>query len=700
MTDALTCPQCHSELPSNAPAGMCPRCLMEAALARSSDENQVCADSPYAETTPQPRSFLPPESGVLANQFPHLEILELLGQGGMGAVYKARQPKLDRLVALKIIRPESADDPAFAERFNREARTLARLSHPNIVAVHDFGEVTLSQTDSDGSPRTLYYFLMEYVDGANLRQLMDRGELSPERVPAIVSQICEALQFAHDEGVVHRDIKPENILVDSRGRVKIADFGLAKLASPSQHDFTLTGTHQVMGTPRYMAPEQMAGSRAVDHRADLYALGVVFYEMLTGEIPAGHFSSPSAHAPIDVRLDDVVMKALAPKPEDRFQSANEIRASLQAISQEPGVSVISQVSTPSLPPARGLSTVFERQVAAAWHWMAERTPPGDQTSANKTAAQFPGLLMGLLCVIGLLMPLAPWMIIAVTDPDVVHGSPPEEVTTFHGSDAKLIEKSGFEHPAGVASAMLLMMMAVLCLSVPTWRRPNRLIAFLMVGLSGCAFLELLVFPNQAPHIYLDFNPPAAEPEPGVTVVTSQSTQPISNLDHKIYLQPAFYGSMTVSGILLLLSAVGLRHAEPLRKTDRAWRDVWTGELAANLLLASTIVLSLAGGLTMLLPWAEIQIPMGADVTQVDDTARLIAPVAQSFIGIDVWSSTAAPALCLLVGFILLLSPQRRSPGWIVTGLMTVCSVAAVIHLATYPAALQSHRSITLPLEVS
>ena len=178
----------------------------------------------------------------------------------------------------------------------------------------------------------LYYFLMEYVDGVNLRQLMQAGELTPQQALAIVPQICEALQFAHDEGVVHRDIKPENILLDKRGRVKIADFGLAKLAAGSPEEFTLTGTHQVMGTLRYMAPEQMEGSHAVDHRADIYSLGVVFYEMLTGELPLGRFEPPSKKVEIDVRLDEVVLRALEREPERRYQHASEVKTDVESIS--------------------------------------------------------------------------------------------------------------------------------------------------------------------------------------------------------------------------------------------------------------------------------------------------------------------------------------------------------------------------------
>jgi serine/threonine protein kinase/ankyrin repeat protein len=696
----MTCPQCGTELPPDAPAGICPRCLMQAALNFQEDSSaeSLDEDGAYAVTTPQPGSFLAPEPRLLAAHFPHLEMGELLGQGGMGAVYKARQTKLDRLVALKVIRPESAADSAFAERFNREARTLARLSHPHIVGVHDFGEVTMPDpADPSAPPVTLYYFLMEYVGGVNLRQLIEAGDLTPELTLSVISQVCDALQFAHDEGVVHRDIKPENVLLDRKGRVKIADFGLAKLATPSEQDFTLTGTHQVMGTPRYMAPEQMAGSRAVDHRADLYSLGVVFYEMLTGEIPAGRFSPPSEHAAIDGRLDDLVMKALAQKPDDRFQSASEIRAGLEALAREQD-SPLSQAVAPKLPPARGLSTVFERQLSAAWHWMVDSTTPTEENSPDKTATQFPSLLMGLLSVIGLLLPLAPWITFAITDPDVVHGIPSEELTMFRGSAAKVLEKSGFEHPAGILSAILLTILAVVCVSVPTWRRPNRILALVMVVLSAGALMSAFFYPNQAPHIYLTFTPAPPVSEPGVTVASGPNVRPVSDLDHKVSLHPAFYGSVTISGILLLLSAVGLRHAEPLRKSGRTRQAVWTAELAANLMLAATIVLSLAGGLTMLLPWAEIHVPQDADVSHLHENARLAAPISVRFSGTEIWSSQAAAGSCLLVGLVLLLSPNRRSPGWIATGLMTLLSVAAVVHASVYPNELRSHGSVSFRVD--
>ncbi len=333
MTKTETCPQCGTQLPANAPAGICPKCLLRAGVELGGEPPADPSAKGIAPTTPPRGRFGPPDPAELAPYFPNLEIAELLGHGGMGAVYKARQTKLDRLVALKIIRPESADDPSFAERFNREARTLARLNHPNIVGVHDFGEVQIALADDhESTPRTLYYFLMEYVDGANLRQVLQAGELPAERALVIVPQLCEALQFAHDEGIIHRDIKPENILVDTKGQVKIADFGLAKLLSDDVADHNLTGTHQVMGTPRYMAPEQMEGARSVDHRADIYSLGVVFYEMLTGELPLGRFAPPSQKASVDVDWDQIVMRALENEPRKRYQQASEVKTDIERIS--------------------------------------------------------------------------------------------------------------------------------------------------------------------------------------------------------------------------------------------------------------------------------------------------------------------------------------------------------------------------------
>ena len=238
----------------------------------------------------------------------------------MGAVYKARQRGLDRLVALKILSPQISDDPAFAERFAREARALARLSHPNVVTVFDLGQ---------SGP--LYYFLMEFVDGVNLRQLIESHRLTPREAIGLMPQICEGLEYAHAEGIVHRDIKPENILLDQKGRVKIADFGLSKLLEPSPQAEQLTQADHVLGTMHYMSPEQFENPLAVDHRADIYSLGVVLYEMLTGELPLGRFELPSQKAAVDARLDELVLHTLERNPERRFQQVSEVRVQLETI---------------------------------------------------------------------------------------------------------------------------------------------------------------------------------------------------------------------------------------------------------------------------------------------------------------------------------------------------------------------------------
>ena len=316
----------------------------------------------FAQTyQPQPR-FTAPEIESLSELFPHLDFMSILGRGGMGAVYKVRQIKLDRIAALKIIRPDTASDPAFAERFNREARTLARLNHPNIVGIYDFGEVQFSE-QSNHAPVPLYFFLMEYVDGVNLRQVIQSGKIPSAQALAIVPQICDALQYAHHSGIVHRDIKPENILLDTTGHVKIADFGLAKIGADGD-DFTLTATHQVLGTVRYMAPEQMTHSSSVDHRADIYSLGVVFYEMLTGEVPAGAFDLPSRKADVDSRLDAVVMRAMASDPGRRYQSASEVASHVSSISSTPNAATSGRSVDRNRDDLPGPSSIIDNGVAA------------------------------------------------------------------------------------------------------------------------------------------------------------------------------------------------------------------------------------------------------------------------------------------------------------------------------------------------
>ena len=299
------CPDCGSPLPPGSPRLLCAACLLRQAMVSQT----LATDGKPALVS------APPSPEEIAGRFPGFEILECLGRGGMGVVYKARQKSLDRVVAIKILAPEKHGEERFATRFAREAATLAKLNHPNIVTIHDFGETG-----------GWFYIVMEYVEGVNLRDLVSEGKLAPEQALAIVPPICDALQYAHEQGVVHRDIKPENILLDRGGRVRIADFGIAAL---------MGGSGEPAGTPPYAAPEQTRPDAIADHRADIHALGVVFYEMLTGERPTAEMMAPSGRAGTDRRLDDMVLRAMAKDPAERFQTAAEFRTAVEALGEEP-----------------------------------------------------------------------------------------------------------------------------------------------------------------------------------------------------------------------------------------------------------------------------------------------------------------------------------------------------------------------------
>ena len=306
------CPKCGGALPGDAPQGLCPRCLAAMNLAAETVFTGAAAAAASSPLT----------AAELAPHFPQLEILACLGRGGMGVVYKARQRTLNRLVALKLLAPERANNPSFAERFAREAQALAVLNHPNIVAIHDFGQAG-----------GFYYLLMEFVDGVNLRQAMKAGRFTPEQALAVVPPVCEALQYAHEHGIVHRDIKPENLLLDKDGRVKIADFGVAKMLEAGGSEAGWEES-QPAGTPQYMAPEQRE-HRRTDHRADIYSLGVVLYEMLTGELPGKPLEPPSKRVQIDVRLDEIVLRALERQPELRYQTAADVKTVIETMAGHP-----------------------------------------------------------------------------------------------------------------------------------------------------------------------------------------------------------------------------------------------------------------------------------------------------------------------------------------------------------------------------
>ena len=307
----------------------------EADATRARDEETVLLS---------PAGFTPPTPAELAVRFPNLEVIELLGHGGMGIVYKGRQPFLDRLVAIKVIRPDLQTDDAFRERFLREARTLAKLRHPFIVTVFDVCQAG-----------DLYGLVMEYVEGASLRQLLAGGSITQRDALDFVPQIAEALQHAHEAGVVHRDIKPENVLVDSRGRVRLVDFGLATLFGP---EALARGPddERVAGTLRYMAPEQITMPEAVDHRADIFSTGVVFYEMLAHELPGPDRVPPSQKAATDPRLDPIVLRALEPERDRRYQEARLMHRDITNLARTPESTIRIEKHIPAPP----------EQVFAAW----------------------------------------------------------------------------------------------------------------------------------------------------------------------------------------------------------------------------------------------------------------------------------------------------------------------------------------------
>ncbi|HRQ37620.1 MAG TPA: protein kinase [Chloroflexota bacterium] len=253
------------------------------------------------------------------------ELLEEVGYGGMATVYRAHQPSVERDVAVKVILRARLDDPEAVQRFQREARLIARLEHPHILPVYDF--------DGRHDPP---YIVMRYLDSGTLRDVMSRGALPLTEVSYLMQQIGSALDYAHRQGIVHRDIKPSNILIDRDGNAFVTDFGIARMVSGGQH-ITMTGA--LMGTPAYMSPEQAQGNMNLDHRADIYSLGVILFQMLTGELPFAHdnnFSvlmmhvnepipSPIQRNPeLPPAIDHIIQRVLAKKPDNRYQSALEL----------------------------------------------------------------------------------------------------------------------------------------------------------------------------------------------------------------------------------------------------------------------------------------------------------------------------------------------------------------------------------------
>ena len=300
------CSSCQRKLPELSPGNLCPVCVLEGARDSS------------------PMSGIPALEDIQV-AFPNFVIHECIGRGGMGIVYRATVSAEDREVALKVLDPSLSDQADFAERFEREARMLGQLSHPHIVSIFDHGK-----------NEAFFWLTMEFVDGVNLRQAMRTSQFTPEQALEIIPDLCSALQFAHENAIYHRDIKPENILLTADGKVKVVDFGIARLMG-DQAEFTLTRTGSALGSTAYMAPEQIESPQDVDHRADIYSLGVVFYEMLTGSLPLGRFPAPSEKTGSYQGLDEIVFRALEKEREKRFQNASDIPHEVRTASHETSV---------------------------------------------------------------------------------------------------------------------------------------------------------------------------------------------------------------------------------------------------------------------------------------------------------------------------------------------------------------------------
>jgi len=397
IDDEITALLCACDSPDSASADTLPEAIRrlkpEQLLARAMHSVRM--------TSGGAGMWTPPSIEEVARLFPQYEMLGMIGRGGMGAVYQARQMSLDRFVAIKLLPLEVSVDQDFADRFVREAKTMARLNHPNIIAVYDFGKTIEGHL----------YFAMEYVDGENLHQMihnhpgvMDEkhrehsgetlldastalsgqepspsAEASPtpmqtaipnlnaERALEIISGVCEALHYAHGKGVIHRDIKPANVMVDVDGRVKVADFGLARRVDLDPGVWSRTTVGAILGTPDYMAPEQMRGAN-VDQRADIFSVGVVLYEMLCQKVPRGIFEPPSRRLGLDTRIDDVLTRAMQQEPERRYQHALEMKVEVDVIRNSPAPAVAVRQPSASEPPA------------------SDRKPPGSGKASSRQPA--------------------------------------------------------------------------------------------------------------------------------------------------------------------------------------------------------------------------------------------------------------------------------------------------------------------------
>jgi|SRR5580704_7950724 serine/threonine protein kinase len=388
-----------------------------------------------AATVPGPGPVLVPggdlPAGFVVGEY---RLDAVVGRGGMGVVYSATQPVIEKRVAIKILNAQYSADPALVRRFTDEARAVNRIRHPNIIDIFSFGQL------GDGR----HYFVMEYLEGATLGARLEKGTLSLEEAPVFLAQICDALDAAHAENIVHRDLKPENIWIVTprRGRpfVKLLDFGIAKLVAAADQSSTQTGA--VMGTPHYMSPEQCHG-RAVDHRTDIYAMGVILYRFYAGRLPFEGETfmevltkqvtlkpdPPSRYASIPPALDGLIMRCLAKDPAERPQTARELGSELEAI-----------FKTSSLP-------------------LAQSTPPiGVSTTLGASAAEIPRPVPAApaarsRAVIGAVLGLVALLAIGIGVLATRHGQRPSAVQMAGGGGPPVAPAASAPPPAPVPVAL-------------------------------------------------------------------------------------------------------------------------------------------------------------------------------------------------------------------------------------------------------
>lgn len=258
-------------------------------------------------------TFTPPPLEELQALLPQFQFTGFLAQGGMGAVYSAYQTSLERHVAIKVLPPELSADEAFATQFTMEARAMAKLNHPHLIGVYDFGEVG-----------GMLFIVMELVSGGSLYESVYGQQIDPATAATIVAKLARGLAHAHQMGLLHRDVKPANVLLSEAGEPKIGDFGLAhKIGEQENED-------AIYGTPGYTAPEVLTQPDQVDQRCDVFSLGVVLYELLTAQLPSDHFQPASALCTSDRKLDEIINRALQPDPAHRYQTADELAADLES----------------------------------------------------------------------------------------------------------------------------------------------------------------------------------------------------------------------------------------------------------------------------------------------------------------------------------------------------------------------------------